>query len=160
MIEETATVVKATPDFIWVEVATRTACASCGSKSDCATSSISKLFGTRRQQLRFANSTASKVGDKVIIGVADKVMVSASVTAYLLPVILMLGAAIIGDRQHMSDIQQAGVALLSLLLGLFSAAVLTSNQRMQRFFQPKLLRKADSVSVYPIEFKRFQGDTP
>ena len=66
MIEETATVVKATPDFIWVEVATRTACASCGSKSDCATSSISKLFGTRRQQLRFANSTASKVGDKVI----------------------------------------------------------------------------------------------
>ena len=55
MIEETATVVAATPDHIWVEARARSACSSCGTQDSCATSSVSKLFGMRRQQLRLPN---------------------------------------------------------------------------------------------------------
>ena len=160
MIEETATVVAATPDFIWVEARARSACSSCGTQDSCATSSVSKLFGMRRQQLRLPNQFASSVGEQVIIGVEDQVMVTASLAAYILPVVLMLGAAIIADVQGMSDRQQAGIALLGLLLGLLGAGMLTSNRRMNRYFQPQLLRRADTFTLRPIEFKPFTGDTP
>ena len=60
----------------------------------------------------------------------------------------------------MNDIQQAFVAMLGLALGLLSSGILTSHKHLQRFFQPKLLRKADSYTISPIEFKPFQGDTP
>ena len=160
MIEETATVVAATPDHIWVEARARSACSSCGTQDSCATSSVSKLFGMRRQQLRLPNQFASSVGEQVIIGVEDQVMVTASLAAYILPVVLMLGAAIIADVQGMSDKQQAGIALLGLLLGLLGAGVLTSNRRMNRYFQPQLLRRTDTFTLRPIEFKPFTGDTP
>ena len=160
MIEETATVVAATPDHIWVEARARSACSSCGTQDSCATSSVSKWFGMRRQQLRLPNQFASSVGEQVIIGVEDQVMVTASLAAYILPVVLMLGAAIIADVQGMSDKQQAGIALLGLLLGLWGAGVLTSNRRMSRYFQPQLLRRADTFTLRPIEFKPFTGDTP
>ena len=160
MIEETATVVAATPDHIWVEARARSACSSCGTQDSCATSSVSKLFGMRRQQLRLPNQFASSVGEQVIIGVEDQVMVTASLAAYILPVVLMLGAAIIADVQGMSDKQQAGIALLGLLLGLLGAGVLTSNRRMNRYFQPQLLRRVDTFTLRPIEFKPFTGDTP
>lgn len=160
MIEETATVVAATPDHIWVEARARSACSSCGTQDSCATSSVSKWFGMRRQQLRLPNQFASSVGEQVIIGVEDQVMVTASLAAYILPVVLMLGAAIIADVQGMSDKQQAGIALLGLLLGLWGAGVLTSNRRMNRYFQPQLLRRADTFTLRPIEFKPFTGDTP
>ena len=68
-------------------------------------------------------------------------MVTASLAAYILPVVLMIVAAIAADIYGMSDKQQAIVALLGLLLGLFGAGVLTSNRLMQRYFQPQLLRK-------------------
>ena len=93
MIEETATVVAATPDHIWVEARARSACSSCGTQDSCATSSVSKLFGMRRQQLRLPNQFASSVGEQVIIGVEDQVMVTASLAAYILPVVLMIVAA-------------------------------------------------------------------
>jgi sigma-E factor negative regulatory protein RseC len=61
----------------------------------------------------------------------------------------------------MTDGQQALVALLGLLLGLFGAGILTSNRLMQRYFQPQLLRKAVTpLTVSPIAFKPFTGDTP
>ena len=89
MIEETATVVAATPAHIWVEARARSACSSCGTQDSCATSSVSQLFGMRRQQLRLPNQFASSVGEQVIIGVEDQVMVTASLAAYILPVVLM-----------------------------------------------------------------------
>jgi sigma-E factor negative regulatory protein RseC len=160
MIEETATVVAATPDFIWVEARARSACSSCGTQDSCATSSVAKLFGMRRQQLRLPNTLAAKLGEKVVIGVADQVMVTASLAAYVLPVVLMLGAAIAADVQGMGDMQQAGLGLLGLLVGLLGAGILTSNRRMLRYFQPQLLRRADTLTLRPIEFKPFTGDTP
>ena len=165
MIEETATVVAATPDFIWVEARARSACSSCGTQDSCATSSVSKLFGMRRQQLRLPNQFSSSVGEQVIIGVEDQVMVTASLAAYILPVVLMLGAAIMADVQGMSDKQQAGIALLGLLLGLLGAGVLTSNRRMNRYFQPQLLRKI-TPHPQPLSLKGrgeqdfITGDTP
>jgi Positive regulator of sigma E activity len=161
MIEETATVVAATPAFIWVEAKARSACASCGTQDECATSSVSKLFGVRRQQLRLPNQLAASVGEQVVIGVEDQVMVTASLAAYILPVVLMIAAAIVADIYGMSDKQQALVALLGLLLGLFGAGVLTSNRLMQRYFQPQLLRKTVTpLTVSPIAFQPFTGDTP
>jgi sigma-E factor negative regulatory protein RseC len=161
MIEETATVVAATPDFIWVEAKARSACSTCGSQSGCSTSSLSKLFGVRQQHIRLPNTFGARTGEQVVIGVEDQVMVTASLAAYILPIVLMIATAITADSYGLSDMQQAVVALAGLLLGLLGAGVLTGSYHMKRYFQPQLLRKAvQPLTVSPIEFQPFQGDRP
>ncbi len=158
MIEETATVVDATEDYIWVEAKARSACSTCGSQSGCSTSSLSKLFGVRQQLIRLPNALGSRIGEQVVIGVEDQVMVTASLAAYILPIVLMLAAAIAADSAGLSDQQAAAGAVAGLLLGLLGAGFLTGSYRMKRYFQPQLLRKADSFTLRPIEFQPFQGD--
>lgn len=160
MIEETATVVDATTDFIWVEAKARSACSTCGSQSGCSTSSLSKMFGVRQQHIRLPNTFGSKVGEQVVIGVEDQVMVTASLAAYILPVVLMIAAAIGADSAGLSDKQTALSALAGLLFGLLGAGILTGSYRMKRYFQPQLLRQVDALTVHPIEFQPFQGDKP
>lgn len=160
MIEETATIIDATDDYIWVEAKARSACSTCGSQSRCSTSSLSKLFGIRQQHIRLPNTFGSHIGEQVIIGVEDQVMVTASLAAYILPVVLMIAAAITADSYGLSDQQAAASALAGLLLGLLGAGFLTGSYRMKRYFQPQLLRKADSFALRPLEFQPFQGDQP
>lgn len=160
MIEETATVVDATDDYIWVEAKARSACSTCGSQSGCSTSSLSKLFGVRQQHIRLPNTLGSHAGEQVVIGVEDQVMVTASLAAYILPVVLMIATAIAADSAGLSDQQSAASALIGLLAGLLSAGFLTASYRMKRYFQPQLLRKADAFTLRPIEFQPFQGDQP
>lgn len=161
MIEETALVVDATDDYIWVEAKARSACSTCGSQSGCSTSSLSKLFGIRQQRIRLPNTFSSRIGEQVVIGVEDQVMVSASLAAYILPVVLMIAGGIIADSAGLGDAQSALGALAGLALGLLGAGVVTGSHRMKRYFQPQLLRQAvRPLTVSPIEFQPFQGEQP
>ncbi|MBU0654708.1 MAG: SoxR reducing system RseC family protein [Gammaproteobacteria bacterium] len=160
MIEETATVIDASADYIWVQAKARSACSTCGSQSSCSTSSLSKLFGVRQQHIRLPNTFGLHSGEQVVIGVEDQVMVTASLAAYILPVLLMIAAAIAADSAGLNDQQAAVSALAGLLAGLLGAGILTASYRMKRYFQPQLLRKADTLTLRPIEFQPFQGDRP
>jgi sigma-E factor negative regulatory protein RseC len=98
MIEEFAIVVAADERFALVEPQRRATCDHCGVRSTCGTSLIDRFLGRRPLRLQVENPLAAKVGERVILGVADAVLLRAALVAYLVPLGgLMLGAAALGE---------------------------------------------------------------
>lgn len=139
MLEESATVVEASSHTLWVETESRSACSHCSS-SNCNTSVVSKLFGIRKNRLKLENSLGAKQGERVVIGIPDKLLVRASVWAYLLPLICMLASAWLGGAYGASDGYQSLLALGGLAVGFTILRWTTRNLSSQQRFEPRLLR--------------------
>lgn len=139
MLEQDATVVEIDDGIVWVESISRSSCSQCSSSS-CATSVISKLFGLKRNLLRMENKLQAKVGDQVIIGIPDNVLVKASIWAYLVPVLSMLLVTLMAVMQGAGDAVQVLSALSGLALGFMLVGRMTRSTKNISSFDPQLLR--------------------
>jgi sigma-E factor negative regulatory protein RseC len=155
MLEEIGKVVEAGPEFILVETESRSACSHCATDS-CTTSVVSKLFGVKRNRFRLENSLGARIGDRVVIGIRDDLLVKASLWAYLLPLLVMLVVAALGDAYGAGDAWQSLGALCGLALGLYLVRGSSSGHLLQKRFRPQLLRMAgvERIQVELPNFKR------
>ena len=71
MIEEQGEVVEVQGEFAWIESERTTTCGSCAVRKGCGTSAIAKVLGQRRVRLRVLNRIDARVGDRVVIGIAE-----------------------------------------------------------------------------------------
>lgn len=138
MLEETATVVEVIDDRLIAETESRSGCSHCSTGS-CTTSVVAKLFGVRRNRLVMENSLDARPGDQVVVGIPDELLVRASVMAYLLPLISMLGVTAVGDALGMSEILLSLLALGGLAIGFFMVRWVIRRGPSQRY-KPHLLR--------------------
>jgi sigma-E factor negative regulatory protein RseC len=138
MLEETATVIEVMGDRLVAETESRSSCSHCSTDS-CSTSVVAKLFGIRRNRLVMENSLHAKAGDRVVIGIPDTLLVRASVMAYLLPLVVMLGVTACGDALGMNEIGLSLLAIAGLAMGFFVVRWAIRRGSSQRF-QPRLLR--------------------
>lgn len=92
MIEEFAVVVAVDGDVAEVEPQRRASCDHCGVKGACGTSLIDRFLGRRPLRLMVENPIAARVGERVVLGVADDALLKAALAAYLAP----LGGLILG----------------------------------------------------------------
>lgn len=134
-----AVVVAVEGDRVWVEVPGRApACGSCKSSAGCQTDLPGLAVKPRRYRVDAA--CAVRVGDRVSLQIAERVLWRASWSAYLLPVLLLLGGATLGQVAAGDEGGVVG-ALLALGVGL---ALLRQRElrarRTQALFslQPKL----------------------
>ena len=96
MIEEQAVIIKIDENNILVEKSSPSVCTGCQQKSACTTQAISQLL--EKKSLRIANTQAFKLGDTVMIAVDESVLLSASISMYLLPLIGLFIGAFSTDR--------------------------------------------------------------
>jgi len=118
MIEETAHIVSVEEGHAWVETERRSSCGSCSAKG-CGTGALSKILGRRTQRLRVKNPIDAQVGDTVILGIEEGVLIRGSLMVYILPLLLMLGGGLLGEAlapQWESDPE--GLSLLFGIIGL------------------------------------------
>lgn len=96
MIEETATVQSA--DEHWVNVVTTqsSSCHQCNESETCSTSVLSKFFGNKEIKLKLHSTINLKKGDKVTIGIDEKVFVGLTCLIYLAPLVGLLLFAVLG----------------------------------------------------------------
>ena len=139
MLEQEATVIEAGQHRLLVETIARSSCAHCSS-NQCSTSVIAGLFGLRRNLLQIENTLQAKPGDQVMIGIPDRVLVRASLWAYLLPLVTMLAAAITALALGLGSSSQALFALAGLVSGLVCVNRATRSRQRRRSFDPVLLR--------------------
>lgn len=104
MIQSEGVVVDVDADgrHVWVEIPERAAaCGSCSSASGCH--SKSSLLGAEGgvRRYRVENPIDAKLGDRVSLGVADGTVLRASWFSYLLPALLAVAGASLG--QHFGD---------------------------------------------------------
>ena len=150
MLEETALVVEADEQSLWVELPSRSACSQCGSGT-CTTSVIAKLFRVSKPRFRLENSLNAQPGQQVVVGIPDDLVAKASLWAYLLPMVTLLAGAAVASVAGAGEGTQSLMALVGLGVGLLLVRRLTTTGSMQRRLRPTLLRLARPAQV-SIEF--------
>jgi len=138
MLEETARVIEVKDGWLIAETASRSSCSHCGAGS-CSTSVVAKLFGLRHNRLLIDNTLGARVGDEVVVGIPDQVLVSASLLAYLLPLVVMLCVTAVGDRLGMNEFALSLLAPSGLALGFFTVRWHLRRNASQRY-EPRLVR--------------------
>jgi sigma-E factor negative regulatory protein RseC len=139
MIEEYAWVVEAAEGYAWVETRRRSACGSCSVGDACGTSVIAKLFADRSQRFQVRNDLGALPGERVVVGISDATLARASLTAYLFPLLLLMGAALLAQALGAGEGLSALVGLIGLGLGLALAG--RSGTRGRERYRPLMLRR-------------------
>jgi sigma-E factor negative regulatory protein RseC len=140
MLEETARVIEVKDGLLLAETEFRSSCSHCASGDSCTTSVVAKLFGNRRNRLVMENSLQAKPGDQVLIGIPDALLVRASLMAYLLPLVTMLGVTVLGDALGVEDFFLSLLALMGLAAGFYMVRWATRRAPSQQRYKPRLLR--------------------
>lgn len=152
MIEETATVVRVEDGAAWVATKSRSACGHCGASGDCGTAMVAKLFGERENLLRLDNSLDAEVGERVVIGVSNNLLLKASALAYLLPLLFLIALVALGQMLGMGEGASTLLGFVGLGIGLWAVNHVTGGTRGHKDYCPLMLRRVGTV-IGPIDFK-------
>jgi len=147
VIEETGLVISVQGDLAEVEGQARSSCGSCAVKGTCGTSLLAHYFGRKQLLLRAHNSIGARPGERVVIGLSEGSLLEASVLAYLVPLLAMIGGAVAGVFVA-ERLVPAYTQLLSIVAGLgglvASLAWLVGfirTKSLDERYRPRILRR-------------------
>jgi len=154
VIEETVQVYAAEGETAWVELIQRkTSCGQCVAQSGCGTSVLSKVLGRKPLRLAALNPIGAKPGDRVVIGVRDDALVRGSVAVYLVPLLAMLAAAVIGDAlAPANDLAVALAGISGLAAGFGWVHLFGRRAAADSRYRPVILRQ-EQLEFSPVRFK-------
>jgi sigma-E factor negative regulatory protein RseC len=111
-----AVVVAATGSEAWVEVPARAPnCGNCKTNDACQDGLLGLSAGPRRY--RVENRIGVRVGDRVQLTVADGTLWRAALASYILPLLLSIAGAVLGQSAG-GDVWAVGGALIGLGCGI------------------------------------------
>ncbi|MFN3785719.1 MAG: SoxR reducing system RseC family protein [Thiothrix sp.] len=159
MIEQTAVVVSVDSGHAWImPQQSGKGCGACAGKAGCAaTASAFQFWQKEPQRMRVLNPLYARPGDTVVVGMQGNALVLYSALAYLLPLLGLIMAALIGQGVFtwFGLLPEIG-AILSGFAGLFGglrlANLLCARSFASEAFQPVILRvvgQSDFVSLFP-----------
>lgn len=99
MITEKAQVISIADEVLWVEAVRRSACGACVAEKGCGQRLLAKLSGKTVRLRVLPGEWALKdyrPGEIVEIGIPDDVVVRGSLLVYMLPLVVMLAATLLG----------------------------------------------------------------
>jgi sigma-E factor negative regulatory protein RseC len=146
MIEETARVIAIDNNQLLLEAETRAACNACAAKQGCGTSVLSKWIGRKFTRFQVPNTVNARVGDEVVVGLAEEAMLKGSVFVYLLPLLSMIGSALLADGLISTDAASRDLlvvvsAVAGFVLMLFISRWFLSTNSNRGRLTPVVLRK-------------------
>jgi sigma-E factor negative regulatory protein RseC len=142
MLETRATVIQVHKSHALVQADQGSGCEQCNGKG-CGTGKLARLFCSKPRLFKVDNPINAGIGDQVIISVAEGAVLRGIGVVYLLPLLLLLGGAMIGNlwaaQAGQTDAYAASGALLGLVAGFVLARSISSRQVRSRF-QPYIAR--------------------
>ncbi len=143
MIEERAVVAETGPGYVWLDIRRQSACGSCHASGGCGTAALAKVWGGKSTRVRAISELPLQAGDAVIVGLADGVLLRGALLAYLLPVVLLLAGALLGESAFAGAGEEPVILLGALGLGLGFLVVRIRSRRLQKDprYQPVVLRR-------------------
>ncbi len=121
MIETRVRVVSTSAGTAWVEATESGGCGACQSKSSCGVSGLGRFFSNKRRPVAVACDSAAKPGQELLLAVEEGEMLRAGLLAYLLPALLAVFGASLGDHFWRGDVAGVLGALAGFALGLACA---------------------------------------
>ena len=142
MIEEEAIVIKASKENVTLEVVRSKPCGLCGQVRGCGNSIWGKIFSHRTGYIETRNHLNAKLGDVVILGIDETLMLKSSLMLYGVPLMLMFLGMVMANTFAKETTEL--YVLLGAVMGLFLGVVLIKrivNEKMQMFYnEAQLIR--------------------
>lgn len=143
MLETRAIVMQVSGQHALVQANQGNGCEQCNGKG-CGTGKLSQMFCSKPRQFQVDNPIDAKVGDEVIVSVADGAVLQGIGLVYLLPLVLLLAGAAFGSAWAVQPEQRDGYAgvgaAMGLLLG-FAVAKWLSSRHAVRGNHPFIARQ-------------------
>jgi len=142
MIETRAVVVQTEGESAVVLASQVSGCEQCNWKG-CGTGKLSQLFCSKPRQFHVSNVIKAKVGEQVVVSVADGALIQGVGWVYLLPLLLLIVGAVLGSVRDTSLNQGETYAILGSLIGLglgFGLAKWASVNDLKSKHQPHISR--------------------
>ena len=141
MIEEQGRVVAVEPGAVWVETVRKSTCSSCSVKAGCGQGLLEQLGASgRRGYVRALSHLQLNVGDAVVIGVREDLLVRGSVLVYLLPLFGLFAAAVLAEQMALSEPWVIFSALIGFLLACCAVRWRSRSTAGDPDLQPVVLR--------------------
>jgi len=147
MLETRATVVQTDGQYALVQANQGNGCGQCNGKG-CGTGKLSQLFCSQPRQFRVDNPINARVGDEVIVSVADGAVMRGIAQVYLLPLVLLLIGALLGSLSATQPEQRDAYAAMGALGGLVAGFLLSR----------WLGSRQDHAQNRPFIARRWQGE--
>lgn len=146
LVEGYAYVVAVEGETAWLEPEQTTSCGGCASASACGAKGIGTL-ADRLEARRFSlpNRDNLRVGERVIVGVSEKALVKASLTAYAIPLATLLFCGAMAQWMAGSDLITMAAMVGGLGLGMVGARFNAMRLNARGELSPHYLRRADAV---------------
>ncbi|MFT0213148.1 SoxR reducing system RseC family protein [Pseudomonas sp. F1_0610] len=141
MIEEQAIVIKQEANSVWVEVTRSGTCTSCSLKAGCG-QGLAQTLNLHKQKniIRVLCDLQLSIGDTVIIGIPENLLIQSSVVAYLMPLLAFFSFAIIGAFYELSEPFTIVLSGLGFVLGLLVVRWYGCRYKDNSSMQPIVLR--------------------
>ena len=142
MIEEQAVVIKASKERVTLEVGRDKPCGLCGQVRGCGNSIWGKIFSHQSSHIETRNDLNAKLGDVVILGIDETLMLKSSLMLYGVPLLLMFLGMVIANSFAKEMVEL--YTLIGAVTGLFLGVVMIKrviNEKMQMFYnEAQLIR--------------------
>ena len=146
MIEETARVIAVENDQLLLEAQTKSSCGACEARQGCGTSVLSKWVGRKFTRFQAANTVHARVGDEVVVGLAEEAMLKGSVFVYLLPLLAMIVCAVLADSLIAPDYASRDLLVLIVAVTGFALTLVFS----RRF----LASRSNTIKLTPVVLRK------
>jgi len=137
MIETPARITRVEGDSAWVVSAAPASCGACAGRG-CGSSVFARVLHPDEPEYRVDNPIGAQAGEAVVVGLPDGALLGAAVSGYLVPLLLLLAGAALG-QQFAGELGAVAGGLVGLLL-----AAIRLRRRTGQTASPAILRRAAS----------------
>jgi sigma-E factor negative regulatory protein RseC len=143
MVEGIAHVVSLEGNQAWLEPEQTSSCGGCSSATVCGAKGMGTI-ATRLEARRFQlpNDSNLRVGDRVVIGIAENTLVRASLTAYAIPLITLLISGGLAQWAAGNDLITVAAMTVGLALGLWLSRLSAGRLQDKGELSPRFIRRA------------------
>jgi len=119
MMEEVASVVaNSNAGWVVVEIEMKSACNHCDNSESCGTSAVAKAFSSKMQRFSIQTEHAFSVGERLMLGLPESVILKAALLVYILPLIgFFIGAYSGNSLAELFSVNQDLLSILFAVLG-------------------------------------------
>lgn len=141
MIEEQAEVTDIDGVHAWVSCRAQQGCARCAAGNGCGGGVLGRWLGDRLHRVRVVHQGGIAVGDCVVIGLDERVLLRAAAAVYGVPLAALLVGASAGQALYGTDAAALAGAAAGFAAGFAWVHVFSRKMARYKRFQPAVLRR-------------------
>lgn len=146
MIEETSTVTAVDGKNISVKSELKSGCSGCNQVDNCASGQVAKAIPQLSLSMQVIAHDPVNVGEKVVIGIPEKALLSTAAKVYLFPLFGLilssgLGQYLIEQAIFTHELYALMLGFSGGFLGYFAAKIDLASAKKSKLLTPKYLRK-------------------